>query len=152
MNDFIMYFSSFSIFSPISVNIFYFHLLFCSINPFPTHIFHFKVRPTPFSDRRQGRQLTSLTSHLIHPCLCELESLWIGEIDWWGGKRGRITTMGVLDGTSGTSADVPGVGLKMVSVSFWKGRSRWKRRINKKMEAKFNNIGRKSGKNKEKED
>jgi len=67
MSDFIMYFSSSWLFSPISVNISYFHLFFCSIITFPTHIFCFKVRPTPFSDRHQGSQLTSLTSCLIHP-------------------------------------------------------------------------------------
>ena len=67
------------VFLPISINIFYSNLFFCSIIPFPTHIFHFKVRPMPFSDRRQGRQLTSLTFRLIHPCVdgsCSRSQSW----------------------------------------------------------------------------
>ena len=60
--------------------------------------------------------------------------------------------MGVLDGTSGTSADVPGVGLNMVSVSFLKGRYKRKRGVNKQMEANLNNILKKGSINKETED
>jgi len=37
--------------------------------------------------------------------------------------------MGVLDGTSGTSADVPGVGLKRASVSLWNEKYGWDRRL-----------------------
>ena len=44
-----------------------------------------------------------------------------------------LTTMGVLDGPSGTSADVPGVGRKMVSVSFRDERCRWERGIKEKL-------------------
>ena len=48
-------FISSSLFSPISVNIFYFHFFFCPIIPFSTHIFHFKVRPTPFFRPMPGK-------------------------------------------------------------------------------------------------
>ena len=37
--------------------------------------------------------------------------------------------MGVLDGTSGTSADVPGGGLRMESVSFSDGKFGWEREM-----------------------
>ena len=53
--------------------------------------------------------------------------------------------MGVLDGTSGTSADVPGVGLKMVSVSFWNEICWWERGIEEKLEEITENIGGKGG-------
>ena len=52
------------------LSFFFIFFFFCSIFPFPSFIFHFKLRPTPFSDRCQGRQVTSLTSRLIHPWQC----------------------------------------------------------------------------------
>ena len=53
------------------------------------------------------------------------------------------TGMGVLDGTSGTPADVPGVGLKMVSVLFWNERCGQERGITEKFEEITKNIGEK---------
>ena len=41
--------------------------------------------------------------------------------------------MGVLDGMSGTSADVPGVGLKMVSFLFYNEKCGWIRKIREKI-------------------
>ena len=56
-------------FSPFFPIFLVFFTIFFIDSPICTNIFHFKMRPTPSSDLRQGRQLTSLTSRLMHPCL-----------------------------------------------------------------------------------
>ena len=53
------------------------------------------------------------------------------------------TAKGVLDGTSGTSADVPGVGLKLVSVSFCNKMCGWERGIKEKLKQITKNIEKK---------
>ena len=52
------------------------------------------------------------------------------------------TNMGVLDGTSGTSADVPGVGLKRASVSLSNKKYGWERETGTEKEVQINEIDR----------
>ena len=63
--------------------------------------------PVVVSVNKKHMQINLLVTYTIYQTIDFIEIMLI-----------VIMIMGVLDGTSGTSADVPGVGLNMVSVSF----------------------------------
>lgn len=70
-------------------NIVSFFRYFFSFISFPTHIIHFKMRATPSSDRRQGRQLTNSS---MLPCLThDIKGVGQGEHEMPLGDKLKLT-------------------------------------------------------------